>query len=122
MVNWRTLEAKVDKTIGDAFDEEVRHYPYKKDGTVDPSRPITSLRGVLHTPSPEGTINIGAGVVTNMAASEGALVVQRADMGAVIFRPKDVIVGLELDGSPKWEIKTVNDRYSSIIVLTLNQK
>ena len=121
MVNWRTLEAKADRTIGATFDEEVRHLP-QKNGTADPGRPVTNLRGVLHTPSPEGTINIGAGVVTNMAASEGALVVQRADMGAVIFRPKDVIVGLDLDGSPKWEIKTVNDRYSSIIVLTLNQK
>lgn len=122
MVNWRIIEAKVDKTIGDTFGEEVRHFPYKKDGTVDSSRPITTIRGVLHTPSPEGTINIGESIVTNMAASEGALVVQRADMGAVIFRPKDVIQGIDLPGDPRWEIKTVNDRYSSIVVLTLNQR
>lgn len=121
MVDWRILEAKADRTIGATFDEEVRHLP-QKNGTADPGRPVTNIRGVLHTPSPEGTINIGAGVVTNMAASEGALVVQRADMGAVIFRPKDVIRGNELPGTPLWEIKTVNDRFSSIIVLTLNQK
>lgn len=121
MVNWRTLEAKVDKTIGDTFGEEVRHLP-QKNGTADPGRPVANIRGVLHTPSPEGTINIGADIVTNMAASEGALVVQRADLGAVIFRKGDVIRGNDLPGAPLWEIKTVNDRYSSIIVLTLNQR
>ncbi len=120
-MDWRALEAATDAAVIGAFDEEVRHLP-QKNGTADPGRPVTNLRGVLHTPSPEGTINIGAGVVTNMAASEGALVVQRADLGAVIFRKGDVIRGNELAGTPLWEIKTVNDRYSSIIVLTLNQK
>ena len=121
MVNWRTLEAKADRTIGATFDEEVRHLP-QKNGTVDPGRPVTNIRGVLHTPSPEGTINIGAGVVTNMAASEAALVIERAGLGSMIFRKGDVIRGNELPGTPLWEVKAVNDRYSSIIVLTLNQK
>lgn len=121
MVDWRILEAKADRTIGATFGEEVRHLP-QKNGTADPGRPVTNLRGVLHTPSPEGTINIGAGVVTNMAASEAALVIERADLGSVIFRKGDAILGLDLDGFPKWEVTTVNDRYTSIIVLTLNQK
>ena len=121
MVDWRALEAKVDKMICATFGEEVRHLP-QKNGTADPSRPVTDLCGVLHTPSPEGTINIGAGVITNMAASEAALVVQRADLGAVIFRKGDVIRGSDLPGTPLWEIKNVNDRFSSIVVLTLNQR
>lgn len=121
MVNWRTLEAKADQMIGATFDEEVRHLP-QKNGTADPGRPVANLRGVLHTPSPEGTINIGNGLTTTMAAAEAALVVQRADMGTVEFRKGDVMRGNDLPGTPLWEVKTVNDRYSSIIVLTLNQR
>jgi len=121
MVDWRILEAKADRTVGTTFGEEVRHLP-QKNGTADPGRPVTNLHGVLHTPSPEGTINIGAGVVTNMAASEAALVIERADLSAVIFRKGDVIRGNELPGTPLWEVKAVNDRYTSIIVLSLNQK
>lgn len=121
MVNWRTLEAKADQTIGATFGEEVRHLP-QKNGTADPGRPVTNLRGVLHTPSPEGTINISAGVVTNMAASEAALVVQRAEYPTITFKKLDLIRGNDLPGTPLWEVKAVNDRYTSIVVLSLNQK
>lgn len=120
-MNWRTLEAATDAVVIGAFDEEVRHLP-QKSGTADPGRPVTNLRGVLHTPSPEGTINIGNGLTTTMAASESALVVQRSRYPGVVFRKLDIIRGNDLPGTPLWEIKTVNDRYSSIIVLTLNQK
>ena len=120
-MDWRALEAATDSAVIGAFDEEVRHLP-QKNGTADPGRPVTNIRGVLHTPSPEGTINIGAGVVTNMAASESALVVQRSAYPGVVFRKLDIIRGNDLSGTPLWEIKTVNDRYSSIVVLTLNQK
>lgn len=121
MVDWRILEAKADRTVGATFGEQVRHLP-QKNGTADPGRPVSNLRGVLHTPSPEGTINIGEGIITNMAASEGALVVQRADIGLILFRKGDVIRANDLPGTPLWEIKTVNDRHSSIVVMTLNQR
>lgn len=121
MVDWRALEAKVDQKIGATFGEEVRHLP-QENGTTDPGRPIAVIRGVLHTPTPAGTINIGGGVVTSMSASEGALVVERALYPDVVFRPLDRIVGIDLPGNPQWEVRTVNDRFSSIIVLVLNQK
>lgn len=120
MVGWRALEAGVDRTIGAAFDEAVRHFP-QKNGAVDTSRPIQDIRGILHTPSPEGTINIAAGMVTNLAAAEAALVVQRALYPTVVFKKLDKIRGNDLPGTPFWEVKNVNDRFSSIIVLTLNQ-
>jgi len=120
MVDWRALEAKVDRTIGATFGEEVRHHPMNK-GVADTGRPVRTLRGVLHTPSPEGTINIGAGIVTSLAAAEAGLVVQRAEYPDVVFRKDDKIRGIDLPGQPWWQIKYVNDRYSSILVLVLNQ-
>ena len=120
MVDWRTLEAKVDKTIGATFGEEVRHHPMTK-GVADTGRPVQAFRGVLHTPSPEGTINIGRGIVTTMAAAEAGLVVERALVAGMVFRKGDRIAGMSRPGEPTWEIRNTNDRYTSVIVLVLNQ-
>lgn len=120
MVDWRTLEAKVDQTIGAAFGEAVRHHPMKS-GVADTGRPIADLRGVLHTPSPEGTINIGNGLTTTMIAAEAALVIERAEYPSVVFRKDDKIRGVDLPGQPWWQVKNVNDRYSSIVILALTQ-
>jgi len=121
MTNWKALEALNDRMVLGVNDEEVRHLP-QKSGTADPGRPVQNIRGVLHTPNPAGTINIGNGLTTTLSAAEAALVVNRVDYPAIVFRTGDVIRGNELLGTPLWEIKTVNDRYSSIIVLALNQK
>jgi hypothetical protein len=121
MVDWRAIEARVDQKIGATFGEEVRHLP-QKSGTADTGRPVQNIRGVLHTPSPEGTINIAAGLVSTMASAEAALVVQRADYPTIVFKKLDIIRGNSLPGMPLWEVKNVNDRFSSIIILTLNQK
>jgi hypothetical protein len=120
MVDWRALEAKVDSKIVAAFGEEVRHHPMNK-GVPDTGRPVTELRGVLHTPSPEGTINIGAGLVTTMVAAEAALVIERAEYPDVVFKKDDKICGIDLPGQPWWLVKNVNDRFSSIVILALNQ-
>lgn len=120
MVDWRVLESKVDKTIGATFGEEVRHQPMKS-GAVDDTRPVSNFKAVLHTPTPEGTIQIAGGIVSSANAAEAALVIQRADVPGVVFRKLDKIRGSELAGLPWWEVKAVNDRYTSIIILTLNQ-
>ncbi|KAB1086484.1 hypothetical protein F4V91_08610 [Neorhizobium galegae] len=120
MVNWRTLEARVDGVIGVTFGEQVRHHPMKN-GVADTGRTITLLNGVLHTPSPEGTINIAAGLVSTMVSAEAALVVERSKFPVIVFHKGDRIKGMDLPGQPFWEVKSVNDRYSSILVLALNQ-
>jgi len=119
-MDWRALEAATDQKIGATFGETVRHHPMKS-GAADAGRPILDVRGVLHTPSPEGTINIAAGLVSTMISAEAALVVIRANYPGVLFKKLDKIRGLDLPGQPWWEIKNVNDRYSSIIILALNQ-
>lgn len=118
---WKTLEAMTDRIVLGGNDEEVRHLP-QKNGTADPGRPVVNIRGVLHTPSPEGTINIANGFATTMTAAEAALVVQRSDYPTISFKKSDVIRGNDLPGTPLWEVKNVNDRFSSIIILALNQK
>lgn len=120
-MDWKTLEAAVDAAVIRAFGEDVRHSPMTPSGTADPSRPVQVIRGVLHTPAAAGAISLGPGMVTTLAASEGALVVERAAYPMIVFRGGDRIRGLDLPGQPLWEVKTVNDRFSSVWVLVLSQ-
>ena len=120
-MSWHELEAAADAAVIGGFSELVRHAPMTSSGTVDTTRPVADIKGVLHTPNPVGTINIGNGLTTTFAAAEGALVVQRADYPDRVFRARDKIRGLELPGLPWWEVKNVNDRYTSIVILALNQ-
>lgn len=110
----------MDQTIGATFGEEVRLHPMNK-GVADTSRPIQLMNGVLHTPSPEGTINLGNNMVVTMTAAESALVIERAKYPGIVIRKGDRIKAMDLEGQPLWEVKNVNDRYSSILILALNQ-
>ena len=120
-MDWRALEAATDAVVLRAFGEEVRHLP-QKNGTADPGRPVANIRGVLHTPTPEGTINLGNGLVTTMTAAEAAFVVERASYPTINFQKGDVIRGNDLPGTPLWEVKNVNGRFSSVIIVALNQR
>ncbi|MGE8103555.1 hypothetical protein ACQKP1_07660 [Allorhizobium sp. NPDC080224] len=120
-MDWKKLEAATDLAVLGAFSELVRHAPMTSSGTIDSTRPAQDIQGVLHTPTPAGTINIGNGLTTTVSAAEAALVVNRADYPGIVFKAKDRIRGSELTGQPWWEVKTVNDRYSSVIILALNQ-
>lgn len=120
-MNWKDLEAATDKAVFATFGETVRHSPLSSSGAPDTTRSIRDFRAVLHTPTPAGTINLANGIVTTISASESALVLNRADYPDIAFKVKDKIRGLELPGQPWWEIKTVNDRFSGVIILSLNQ-
>jgi hypothetical protein len=118
---WKHLEALSDRMVLGAYDELVRHAPMTSSGTSDSTRPIQDIRGVLHTPTPVGTISLGNNLVTTFAAAEAALVINRADYPNIVFRVRDRIRGLELPGVLWWEVKSINDRFSSVIILALNQ-
>ena len=117
--NWKALEALNDRMVLGAYDELVRHSPMKN-AVADPSRPLADIRAVLHQPTPAGTVNLGGNFITTVSAAEGALVINRADYPDRVFRSGDKIRGLEMPGQPWWEVKTVNDRFSGILVLVLN--
>lgn len=120
MVNWRALEAACDAKVVGGYSELVRHSPMKN-GVADTTRTAREIRGLLHTPAAAGAITLGDGMMTTLAASEGAMVIERAKYPDVVFAAKDKIRALDLPGAPVWEIRIVNDRFSSIIVLVLTQ-
>ena len=120
-MNWKALEAATDKAVLSTFGELVRHAPMNPSGKPDTTRSTRDIRGVLHTPTPAGTINLANGIVTTISASESALAINRADYPDLVLKQRDRIRGLELPGQPWWEVKTVNDRFSGVIVVALNQ-
>lgn len=120
-MDWKQIEAAADAAVIGQFGELVRHSPMTSSGVADTTRPVAEIRGLLHTPAAAGAISLGAGMMTTLSASEGALVIERAKYPSTVFKAKDKIRGLELAGTPLWEVKSVNDRFSSIVVLVLNQ-
>lgn len=119
-MDWRAIETTTDRVVVRAFGELVRHAPMKS-GAADPARQAADIRGVLHTPAAKGSFSLGGGFLITLSASEGALVINRDDHPGRIFRQGDKVRGLDLPGQPWWEVKTVNDRFSSILVLVLNE-
>ena len=119
-MDWKAIEAACDQAVIGAFGEMVRHVPISN-GKADPDRAAAEIRGVLHTPTIDGTISLGNGIVTTFSGAESALVINRADFPDLVLRKRDRIVGTELPGEPTWEIKAVNDRFSGILVVALNQ-
>lgn len=84
-MDWHAIEAAADRAVVGAFGELVRHAPMK-DSKIDPTRAAADIRGVLHTPAAKGSFSLGGGFLITLSASEGALVVNRADCPDRIFR------------------------------------
>ncbi|WP_412048644.1 hypothetical protein ACK6D9_11650 [Hoeflea sp. Naph1] len=123
-MDWRAIEAATDAIVLRAFSESVR-LSFMKNGVTDPHRPLQDIMAVIHNPAPEGTISLGAGVITRVSAGNAALVIERAAYPD-LFIPntpteKTRVRANDRDGTPWWEVKSVSDRFSSILVAELNE-
>ncbi|TCR07261.1 hypothetical protein EDF70_1011234 [Neorhizobium sp. JUb45] len=120
MVNWRALEAGVDRKMASTFGEEVR-LAFKNSGVADTGRPDIDIRGILYT---AGTIpaSLGPGFTTMVSAGQGVLVIDRSTYAGPDIFQKDKVRATERAGQPWWEVADVTTRHSNLIVLTLTQK
>lgn len=120
MVDWKRLERQVDKAINRAFGEPVRLVFYKN-GAVDSTRPFVDTIGILHAPNADGTVQLGNGMVTSLATTQSALVLQRADHPALVIRALDKVRATTDSGAIVfYEVAKVSDRFPSIWVIHLN--
>lgn len=118
-MDWKGLEAMTDKIVLDAFAEAVLHRPLKN-GSSDPSRPQQSIRGVLHAPNADGTVSLGNGLITTIATTETALVINRADYPDIDIRQNDEFRATDVPGQPYYEVSKISGRFSSILVVHLS--
>lgn len=120
MVDWRALEAGVDRRMAATFGEEVR-LAFKKNGVADPGRPDIDLRAILYTAGNIPTA-LGNGFSTQLSAGQGVLVINRADYAGPAIATKDLVRASDRDGRHWWEISEIAGRHSNLIVLSLTQK
>lgn len=120
-MDWRKLEEMVDQTISSHFDEAVR-VSFMKNGAADPARPQWTGRAVLHTGGDDSFSPAdGNKYRTRLSAGQAELFLNRSTYDGPAVRTGDRVRGMDRAGTPLWEVKGVSDRYSHLIVLSLNQ-
>lgn len=123
MANFHFLETVVDRVVGGTFEEQVKHIP-KANGRPDQSRPTQAIRAVLHFPADDGAVSLdlganGSDTDTKVTGADAAMVVQRSHYPGISFREGDSIHASEADGSPRYWVKYVSRKYSSILIVHL---
>lgn len=118
-MDWRSLEARVDSSMRAAYGETVR-LTFMKNGTTDPTRPQWLGRAILHTGGDDSHA-VGDGMRTRLSAGQAELFLDRGTYDGPMPIGQDVVRAMDRDGLPRWEVSGVSDRYSSLIVVSLNQ-
>lgn len=118
-MDWRKLEAAVDRTITGAFGERVR-LSFMKNGVTDPARTAVVVRALLHV----GAENIEpmgpAGTYRGTAAIGSAeLLLDRAAYTGPVPLRGDKVRALDRAGEPWFEVSSVSDRETNLITVTL---
>ncbi|MGP9814422.1 hypothetical protein ACTZWT_23160 [Rhodopseudomonas sp. NSM] len=127
MANWRELEAKVDQVTGRTFGESVR-LAFLKNGAADPTRSSVDIVAILHTGG-DHSAALGTGFLTWLSAGKAELVIDRStyhvdgfpDLPHPMPKKGDKVRANDRAGMPWWEVAATSDRYSNLLVLTLNQ-
>ncbi|MBB5576377.1 MULTISPECIES: hypothetical protein [Rhizobium] len=125
MVDWRKLEAAVDRKIGGAFGERVR-LSFMKNGKLDPERPQIIVRCETLCEGGDDSKPIGVGQAgvfrSRLAAGEAELFLDRGSYDGPKLQPGDAVRAIDRQGEPVWEVGFISDRYSNLIVAVLREK
>lgn len=122
-MDWRELEAMTDDIVLGSNAETVRlSFLLKAGGATDPARPQWVGQAVLHTGG-DDSIGVGSGGVyrTRLSAAQAELFLTRSTYTGPMPRAGDRVRGMDRVGTPLWEIAGISDRYSHLLVLSLNQ-
>lgn len=124
MVNWRNLEAAVDRKVGRTFGESVR-LSFLKDGVVDPDRPQAEIVAILQVGGDDsnapGDRVSGGSFRTRLSAGQAELAIDGSSYSGPMPRVGDKVRANDRAGQPWFEIAAVSDRYSNLIVLSMGE-
>jgi len=121
-VDWRKLEETVDKTVSRSFGESVRLSFFTSGGTIDSSRPAVDIRSVLHTGGDDSNaVGLQDGFRVRLSAGSGELFIDRSTYDGPMPRRGDKVRANDRAGQPWFEVHAISDRYSNLLVLSLNQ-
>ncbi len=120
-MDWRKLEAEADSITESAFGESVR-LSFFINQVVDPDRPLVDIRAILHVGGDDSKpVQDGLKYRTRLTAGKGELFINRDTYSGPMPRQGDRVRANERVGMPFYEVASVSDRYSNLIVLELNQ-
>lgn len=122
MVNWRNLEAAVDRKIGRSFGESV-YLKFNRNGVTDPAREAVTINAVLHVGG-DDSLPLGTGgdrFRTRLSAGKAELFIDRSTYGGPDPMLKDEVRAMDRAGQPWFEVLNISDRYSNLLVLTLGE-
>ena len=121
MVDWRKLEAKVDAVHTKTWGEEVR-LSFMDGAALDPERALTDIRAILHTGGDDSkSVQDGLKYRTRLSAGQAELLISRDEYSGPMPRVGDRVRATDRAGAPWFGVAAVSDRYSNLIVLSLNQ-
>lgn len=119
MVNWRKLEAMVDQKIGQSYGESVR-LSFMKGQVADTSRPMIEVTAVLHVGGDDSHAPGSTGTYrSRLSLGEAELFLDRSIYTGPFPQEGDKVRANDRDGKPWFEVASVSDRYSNLIVLKL---
>mgnify|MGYP006969668143 CR=1 FL=1 len=118
MAGWRDLEARVDAVMTRAFSENVR-VSFLKNGVIDPARPgPIDIAAILHTGG-DDSYAAGSGTRVRLSAGQAELVIDRSTYTGSMPKVQDKVRASDRAGMPWFEVASVSDRYSNLLVLSL---
>lgn len=121
MVDWRKLEARVDAVHTKTWGETVR-LSFMDGAVLDPERALTDIRAILHTGGDDSkSVQGGLKYRTRLSAGQAELVISRDAYTGPMPRVGDRVRATDRAGAPWFEVAGASDRYSNLIVLSLNQ-
>jgi hypothetical protein len=122
MPNWNALERAVDGLVGRMYAEQVR-LAFLKGGRTDPDRDSVDIPAVLHVLGDNASMRLAPGneFKTRVAADDAELVIDRSRYCGPLPVKGDKVRATDRAGAPWFEVVTVSDRYSNLLVLTLAQ-
>jgi hypothetical protein len=120
MADWRNLERKIDGIEARRWGETVRLSFFDRDGRSDPDRQQTEIRAILHVAG-DVAVQPGPGFNTRLATGTAELIIDRSTYAGPPIRTKDSVRAIERDGAPLFDVRTIGDRFSNLLVLSLGQ-
>lgn len=118
-MDWRALEAAVDRATARAFGENVR-ISFLHGGAVDPTRAAVVTRAVLHVIGAD-PVRTGPGDTfrSRVATHTAELLLDRSTYAGPIPIRGDKVQAVDRAGQPWFEVASVSDRFTNIIAVSL---
>jgi hypothetical protein len=89
---------------------------------ADPDRPLIDIRAILHVGGDDSKPEAGGlKYRTRLSAGMAELHIVRSEYDGPMPRQGDRVRATDRVGAPWYEVADVSDRYSNMIVLSLNQ-